>query len=150
MGAGAFVAKAEIRHPTANFRSMKRIVVGVAVLLGLATGCSSTVASSKASTLGADVVVNSAVSVTPAGVTRTDFDKVTTALAAKDTTGLQQLVTAGQVVAVDQCATAKVIDTAAGGERQVRIETDPGTPALVGQAVWVDVLWLKDPSATCP
>lgn len=118
---------------------MKRLGVAVAILALLAlTGCSST-ATQK---LGGTVYVDSGGGPTPAGVTRSDFDEIAKAGAANDNVGLAQLVESGVVVMVPACAPATLIDTALGGERQVRVSSTE-------DAVWVDANWIKSSSSDC-
>lgn len=111
----------------------------IALVLALAA-CSST--GTAGSNLGDTVYVDSGTAATPAGITRTDFDHISSAVTANDNVGLTQLVQSGVVVSVPKCAPAKLLDTAAGGERQVRI-------ASTGAAVWVDVNWLKGSASDC-
>lgn len=119
---------------------MKRIAL-IGCALALAAGCSSTGAAG--SNLGDTVYVDSGAGTpTPAGITRTDFDHISSAVTAKDDVGLQQLIASGVVVMVPLCAPAKLLDTALAGERQVRI-------ASTGAAVWVDVNWLKNKASAC-
>lgn len=122
---------------------MKRFGVVALVCAAFASaGCTST-GSSSAANLGDTVYVDSGGGTpTPAAITRHDFDDVAKALAAKDTVGLAQLVGSGVVTLVPVCAPAKLLDTALGGERQVRVTS-------TGDAVWVDASWLKDKTSDC-
>src|SRR5690348_16998795 len=111
--------------------TMRFVLAALAVLVLAA--CSSSLAGPN---LGDTVYVDSGGGPTPAGVTRTDFDSVTKAIAANDNVGLRDLIASGVVVSVPACAPAKLLDTAFGGERQVRLDS--------GAAVWVDANWLKN------
>lgn len=115
------------------------IAISAMALLGIAA-CSST--GTAGSKLGDTVYVDSGANATPAGITRTDFDHISTAVTANDNVGLAQLVQSGVVVTVTKCAPAILLDTALGGERQVRVSAS-------GQAVWVDVNWLKGSASDC-
>jgi len=119
---------------------MKRIgaVLLIGAALAMTAGCSST-ATQK---LGGTVYVDSGGGPTPAGVTRSDFDQIAKAGAANDNVGLRDLAASGVVVMVPACAPAILIDTAFGGERQVRVQS-------TGDAVWVDANWIKSSSSDC-
>jgi hypothetical protein len=88
--------------------------------------------------IGDHVEVSNGTSVTLAGTTRTNLDKLVSAGVAKDTVGAQQLIANGEIVAIDNCSTALVLDQAIGGETQVRVISDPGSAELNGQALWVN------------
>ena len=55
------------------------------------------------------------------------------------TQGAAEVLAAGGGRFVNRCTSGKLIDTALGGERELRLPN--------GQAVWVDAAWLK---SSCP
>jgi hypothetical protein len=113
------------------------IVGGLGAAAGFAL-CSGGTSSNVATVSDHVKIKSSGVSTTFAGTSRTNLDKFVSAEVAKDTVGAEQLVQNGEVVAVDNCSTALVIDTAIGGETQVRIVNDPGNPSNNDQALWVN------------
>jgi hypothetical protein len=107
--------------------------VGFAVLLfAVFVGCASTGGQSLGSIVYIDAGSPTQV---PAGLTRTASDQISTSLAANDMTGVNSLILNDEAVYVDRCSSGKLIDTAAGGEREIRLDN--------GQAVWVDANWVK-------
>lgn len=117
-------------------------VLILAVLVGLwAIGKNSQSAKDSVSTgtLGNLVFIDSGPAETPVGLTRTAFDQIAKSLAANDLQGAAEVIGAGEGRFVNRCTSGHLIDTAFGGEREVRLPN--------GQAVWVDVEWLK---ASCP
>jgi hypothetical protein len=126
---------------------MWRVSVLCVVVVAFAAGCSSSSSSHAASgKLGASVKLDSGADNVPAGATRTDFDKIVKAIDAKES--LAGLIRTGQAINVGKCTAATLIDTAAGGERQVRITDDPQFSDNNGKAVWVDVNWMKSQCTT--
>lgn len=120
-----------------HYPPMKRTLIVIILLLA---ACSTS--AKPTATIGGTVYVDSGGGTpTPAGVTRTDFDDISKAITANDTVGLGQLVQSGSVVMVPACAPSKLLDTAFGGERQVRLAS--------GDAVWVDANWIKDSASDC-
>jgi|GEM_PF-4531660 hypothetical protein len=134
-----------------SFVRSRTVLVCVATVLVIG-GCSSSSPSQAASKLGGTVRLDagpndgSSLIEVPAGATRTAFDKIVTALAAKQS--LADLFGTGEAINVGRCATATVVDTAIGGERQVKITDDPQFADNNGKTVWVDVQWLKSKCTT--
>jgi hypothetical protein len=118
------------------------VILALAVVggtLGVVLGSGNSGTSSNSGSVGDHVIVDTpGVASTLAGTSRTKLDNLISALSAKDTVGVQQLITAGDIVSVDNCSTALVIDSAIGGETQVRISSDSGNPSNNDQALWIN------------
>lgn len=72
----------------------------------------------------------------PVGFTRTAYDQISKSLAANDNLGAAQVIGAGEGTFVARCTPGKLIDTAFGGERELRLSD--------GRAVWLDANWVKN------